>query len=229
MLHAVLLEFEGVLAETRDARRRALTRALADEGIVLTEAEHAECCAAMPVRSAVRAALALRGIHGDETRADLLTLRSERHFAALVETGLSLADGAVAFIESMHGQVRLGIVSRASRREIEPTLSLAGIDHSFEFIIADDDAFLPKPASVSYLAAIERLARRRAVAHTNVVALEDGPAGIRAAKGAGIRCAVVGSVPAHLAMNADALLPALVGQSAASIDALTSGARAAER
>jgi len=229
MLHAVLLEFEGVLAETRDVRRRALTAALAEEGIVLTDAEYTEWCVAVPVRAAARAALHLRGMEGDETHADLVTLKAERHFAAYVETGLSLVDGAVTLVESMHGQTRLGIVSRASRRDIEPTLALAGIDHSFEFIIADDDAFLPKPASVSYLGALERFARRRAVVPANVVALEDGPPGIRAAKGAGIRCAVVGTVPAHVAMDADALLPTLVGQTAASIDQLTSGRRAAER
>ena len=60
-------------------------------------------------------------------------------------------------------------------------------------------------------------------------ALEDGRAGIRAAKRAGLRCAVVGPIPAHLAMDADALLPTLVGQTAASIDALTSGERTADR
>ena len=229
MLHAVLLEFEGVLAETYAARQRALTTALADEGLLLTESQYAERCAAMPVRAAARAALALHGIHGDETHVDLLTWRAERHFAGLVETGVSLAAGVTTLIGSMHGQTRLGIVSRASRREIEPALSLAGIEHAFEFIISDDDAFLPKPASVSYLGALDRLARRRAVVAAHVVALEDGATGIRAAKGAGVRCAVVGSVPAHLAMDADALLPTLVGQSAASIDALTAGAKAAER
>jgi HAD superfamily hydrolase (TIGR01509 family) len=229
MLQAVLLEFEGVIADTRDARRSALTASLADEGIVLTDAEYAEHCLSMPVRAAARAALALRGIRGDETRVDLATLRAERRFADVVETGVSLIDGAVALIGSLHGHTRLGIVTRASRKEIEPALALAGVDHAFEFVIADDDPFLPKPSPAGYEGALDRLARRRPVTPRNVVALEDGRTGIRAAKGAGIRCAAVGLVPPHLAMDADALLPTLVGQTAASIDALTAGARTAER
>jgi beta-phosphoglucomutase len=229
MMHAVLLEFEGVIADTREVRQSALAASLADEGIVLTESEYAEHCLAMPVRASVRAALLLRGIRGDETRVDLATVRAERRFAELVETGVSLVEGAGKLIETLHGHTRLGIVSRASRREIEPLFSLAGLDHSFEFVIADDDPFLPKPSAASYEAAIERLARRRAVSARNVVALEDGRTGIRAAKAAGLRCAAVGPMPAHLAMDADALLPTLVGQTAASIDALTSGERTAER
>lgn len=229
MIQAVLVEFEGVIADTRDARRAALTASLADEGFAIADTEYAECCAAMPVRAAVRAALALRGVHNDETRVELATLRAERRFAELVETGVSLVEGAIPLIESLHGHTRLGIVSRASRREIEPLLSLAGIDQSFEFVIADDDPYPPKPSSASYAGALERLGRRRAVKARNVVALEDGPTGIHAAKGAGVRCAAVGQVPAHLAMDADALLPVLLGQSAASIDALTAGARTAER
>jgi len=64
---------------------------------------------------------------------------------------------------------------------------------------------------------------------THVVALEDGAAGIRSAKSAGLRCAVVGSLPVHLAVDADALIPSLIGQRAATIDALTRGEHGAER
>ena len=229
MLHAVLLEFEGVIADTRDARKSALIASLADEGIVLTDWEYAEHCLSLPVRGAARAALALRGIRDDETRVDLATLRAERQFTELVETGLSLVPGAAALVESLHGHARLGLVSRATRREIEPLLSLAGVGDAFEFVIADDDPFTPKPSPASYAGALERLTRRGTVVSRNVVALEDGRAGIRAAKAAGLRCAAVGPVAAHLAMDADALLPTLVGQTAASIDALTSGEQTAER
>jgi HAD superfamily hydrolase (TIGR01509 family) len=229
MLQAVLVELEGVIADTRSARRSALNEALVAEDISLGDAEYEETCDAMPVRSAVRAALALRGIRDDETRVDLATLRAERRFASDIESGVSLIPGAVSLIESLQGLTRLGIVSRARRREIEPVLLLAGIDHSFEFIIADDDAFPPKPASACYVGALERLRRRRSVDPKHVVALEDGASGIRAAKGAGLRCGGVGQIPAHLAMDADALLPTLVGQTAASIDLLTSGARKIER
>jgi beta-phosphoglucomutase-like phosphatase (HAD superfamily) len=61
------------------------------------------------------------------------------------------------------------------------------------------------------------------------VALEDGAAGIRAAKAAGLRCAVVGALPMHLALDADALIPSLVGLAVRSLDLVTHGAHGAER
>jgi HAD superfamily hydrolase (TIGR01509 family) len=229
MVSAVLLEFEGVIAETRDARRRALLDSIMEDGIALTDAEYLEHCAGVPPRSAVRAAFTLRGA-GDETTVELAALRAERRFASVMETGLSLAAGARDFVTALHGHVRLGIVSRAARGDIDPVLALAGLDHAFEFVIADDDAYMPKPSPAPYLGALDRLSRRRAVTGETVVALEDGPAGIRSAKGAGLRCAAIGALPVHLAVDADALLPTLAGQTAASIDALTSSrARTAER
>jgi HAD superfamily hydrolase (TIGR01509 family) len=183
----------------------------------------------LPVRGSVHAAFALRNLARDEVAIELLALHAERRFASVVETGLSLADGAAELIESLQGHVPLGIVSRASRTEIDSTLALAQLDHAFEFIIANDDAFTPKPSAAPYVGALNRLARRRAVTPRNVVALEDGPVGIHAAKAAGLRCAVVGSLPVHLALEADALIPSLVGQRAATIDALTRGKHGAER
>jgi beta-phosphoglucomutase-like phosphatase (HAD superfamily) len=229
MIDAVLFEFEGVIADTSATRRRTLLEILREDGIALSESEYIEHCAGVPVRASVRAALALRNFPRDETSIELVAMRTERRFADLVGTGLSLVRGAVELIESLQGQTRLGIVSRALRADIDATLALAQLDHAFEFIIADNDPFEPKPSPAPYLGAVDRLTRRRAVNTTHVVALEDGVAGVRSAKAAGLRCAVVGSLPIHLAVNADALLPSLIGQRAATIDALTRGEHGAER
>ena len=229
MLQAVLFEFDGVLADTRDARRRALIEALSDDGTTVSESEYDDRCASLPVRSAVRAAFELRAIPGDDTLIELTAARAERRFASLMESGVSLMPGARALIETMQGQTRLGIVSRAARRDIEHTLAMAQLDYAFEFVLSDDDPYPPKPSAKPYFGALDRLARRRSVDAKHVVALEDGLAGIRSAKAAGIRCAVVGALPAHLAMNADAIIPSLIGQTTASIDALTLGKRPAER
>jgi len=229
MIAAVLFEFEGVIADTSATRRRALLDTLREDGVALSEAEYIEHCAGLPVRASVRAALALRSFARDETLIELVAMRTERRFANLVDTGLSLVDGAGELIESLQGQTRLGIVSRASRADIDATLALGQLDHAFEFIIAGDDACEPKPSPAPYLGALDRLTRRRTVNRQHVVALEDGTAGIRSAKSAGLRCAVVGPLPVHRAMDADALIPSLIGQRAGTIDALTRGERGAER
>ena len=229
MVDAVLVEFDGVLADTRTARRAALLDTLEEDGITISESEYRDRCSAMPVRAAVRAAYSARHISVDDTVVDLAAVRAEKRFSTAVQSGLSLTTGARAFIEAAQSQTRLGIVSRATRTDIEATLALAQLEHAFEFVIADDDPFAQKPSPASYQGAIERLKRRRAVNARNVIALEDGSAGIHAAKGAGLRCAAVGALPVHVAVDADGTIPSLIGQTVASLDAVTLSTWAAER
>ena len=229
MVDAVLVEFDGVLADTRAARRAALLDTLAEDGITISESEYRDRCAAMPVRAAVLAAYAARHVSADDTVTDLAAVRAEQRFASAVQSGLSLTAGARAFIEAAQTQTRLAIVSRAARTDIDVTLSLAQLEHAFEFIIADDDAFAPKPSPASYEGAVERLKRRRSVNARNVIALEDGASGIHAAKAAGLRCAVVGTLPVHVAVDADGMIPSLIGQTVASLDSVTLRTWAAER
>ena len=229
MVDAVLVEFDGVLADTRVARRAALLDTLAEDGITISESEYRDRCAAMPVRAAVRAAYSVRHVTADDTAIELAAVRAEQRFSSAVQSGLSLTTGARAFIEAAQTQTRLGLVSRAARSDIEATLALAQLEHAFEFVIADDDAFAAKPSPASYEGAVERLKRRRAVNARNVIALEDGSTGIHAAKGAGLRCAVVGALPVHVAVDADGMIPSLIGQTVASLDTVTLGQRAAER
>ena len=146
-------------------------------------------------------------------------MRAERRFADLRRKRACRSSTARASsIESLHGQTRLGIVSRASRAEIDATLALAQLDHAFEFIIADDDAVRSRSHRRHRTSARSNAWRDDAtVIRGNVVALEDGAAGIRSAKAAGLRCAVVGSLPVHLAVERRCAHP-VAGRTDARID-----------
>jgi HAD superfamily hydrolase (TIGR01509 family) len=220
MLDVVLCEFEGVLADTSALRRRALQRSFADESLALADAEYDAHCAGLPLEGAIRAGLRAAGIERDDTGVEVLRLRAERHFAELAGKGVSLATGAREFLDRAQGATRLALVTRASRREVEFVLGLAGLDGAFECIVAAEDVLAPKPAPEGYRRALERLARRRPLARERAVALEDGPAGVRAARGAGVRCIVVGTLPAHIQVEADAALPSVAGHSPSTLDAL---------
>ena len=63
--------------------------------------------------------------------------------------------------------------------------------------------------------------RQRPLSPKAVIALEDGTAGIRAARAAGVRCIAVGPIPAHIAIEADAYVTSLAGQTARSLDLLS--------
>ena len=180
MLTAVLLELEGVLVETAEARAAALAQALADEG----------------VRDAARLAAL------DETGRDLVTLRARRHFAARVAGGVALVPGAPAALERLAARVPVGVVTRATRREADLLLGGTPLRDLVAFVITADDA-PAKPSPAAYTLARHRLqARLGGRAADGVVALEDSGPGIDAAAAAGLAVVAVGTVPAHEALRA---------------------------
>ena len=221
MFDVVLFELEGVLAETRALRCEALVRSLADDGVVISSEEYSAVCAGFPVRQGALTALAVRSLSRDDTAIDLITHRAERYFAERAGQGLSLAPGVREFIEGAQGQARLGIVTRASRREVDLLLAMAALEAAFDVIITADDVTSPKPAPEAYERAIERLTRRGfAVRPASALALEDGPLGIMAAHAVRVRCIAVGEIAAYHAVQADAYVPSLAGHTLESLSAL---------
>ncbi len=217
----VLMEFDGVLAETAGARRDALRTVLAEDALDLTVEAYQECCAGLSTVDAVRAALSRLDATIDDTGLELLALRVDRAFSVHVGKGLVLVDGVPEAIERLSARARLGIVTRAARRDVELVLSMAQLEHAFACVIGADDAYPAKPDPSPYRAALRRIERARPLAPDGiVVALEDGLPGIRAARAAGLRCIAVGDLPAHVAMEADAVVSAVTGLDGAAVGRL---------
>src|SRR6478672_1424968 len=116
MPDAVLLEWEGVLADTGSARRDALLRALADEGVPWTATAYDACCGGLDVRAASARALASEG-RDDATLADIVTLRASRAFIEWLARGFVLMPHVRELIEAIGHRTRLAIVTRAGRAE----------------------------------------------------------------------------------------------------------------
>lgn len=221
VLEAVFIEFEGVLADTAVARRDALAYVLSEDGLQLSDDDYRDACAGRPIGDAVRAAIARCGVTLDETALELLALRAERAFSSYLGKGIMLVDGAREAIERLASRVRLGIVTRAGRRDVEFVLNLARMEDFFSCVVGVEDAFPPKPDAAAYHAAMRRLARRRPIGDDGVVvALEDSLDGIHGAMSAGLRTVAVGDLPAHVAMEADALIPAITGLDAQAVERL---------
>ncbi|MDF1504477.1 HAD-IA family hydrolase, partial [Roseisolibacter sp. H3M3-2] len=101
--------------------------------------------------------------------------------------GVSLAPGVRATLGALGGTLRLGLVTRARRREVDGVLALAGLEAHFACVVTADDVRVPKPAPDGYRAALARLAARGGVDPARTVAFEDAAAGVAAARGAGLR------------------------------------------
>lgn len=220
MIDVVMCELEGVLIDSSVQRRRALQHSLAEEGLTLSDAEYAEHCAGRSTDAAVENALRVSGSDADGALAALLALRANHHFASSAASGVLLALGAVDFLERARSATRVAVVTRATRREAELLLSVAGLDAVFDCLICAEDAPAPKPAAAPYEAALARLGRRNAVDRRRAIALEDGLDGIRSAAAAAVRCIVVGTPSARERAAADGAIASIAGETPSSLDAL---------
>jgi beta-phosphoglucomutase-like phosphatase (HAD superfamily) len=186
MLDAVLLEWEGVIADTATARREAFLRALADEGAPL------------------------EAVRSDPVLADLVALRATRVFAERLGKGCVLLPGAREFIERVQLGSRVAIVTSATRSETEFVLRLAGLDGAVATIVSADDALDPPPSTAMIERAIAQLARLRPLKRERVVAIAPTSSALRAARAAGVRTIAVGT-PAHVAVDADGAVAGVDG------------------
>ena len=220
---AILIELEGVLVETHALRRDALVRALDEMGAALSPVDFDDHCHGLPVRAAITAAITVRALEPtlDATDTDLAAVRAEANFMRAVGTGLTLVDGAREAMVALRAGAALAIVTRASRRETDAMLAMSGMEFEFDCVICSDDVpGAEKPEPLAHQSALARLSRRRAMRARDAIALEDGRAGIVAARRAGVPFVAVGNMPAFRALDADGYLPTLRGVTLESLDAL---------
>jgi HAD superfamily hydrolase (TIGR01509 family) len=220
MVDVALVELEGVVFETRAVRVAALRDAFVTQGIACSFDD--DVVAGLAPRAATAAALAAANVLADEVLLDLVALTAERAFSSrLALGGARLAPGGRGFLEHAANSARVGIVTRTARADVDALIRLSGLDVPFAVVVCGDDVLDPKPAVEGYRIALDRLSRLRLVNPGNVIALEDAGDGIRAAHAAKVRCVAVGDVPPHVAIEADAFVATLEGQTLSSLDVLS--------
>lgn len=217
MADGVLLDWEGLLADTGQARRDSMRTALAAEGVAFDDADYDDRCVGRSVRSAAANALGSRA--ADATLLELVALRAEREFSARIAQGFALEREGARFVDRAQLRAPVVIVTAAGRSETDAALRLAGLHDSCAAVVTADDVGGDAPSRDLFEAALTHLARRRAVRRDRIIALATTGPALRAARDAGMRTIAVGA-PAHVALEADAALPFLAGATVDDLDVL---------
>lgn len=218
MIDAVLLDWEGTLADTAVLRRDALLRALAEEGMPVDPIAYHTLCDGRAVRDAAANMLAHSG-RRDPTITELVALRANRAFSERIGTGFILLHGAREFVERIQLGTRVAIVTSASRAETDFMLRLAGLENAVATIVTADDGGAPLPAPDLYQRALAQLRRSRPVSAARVIAMASSTAALRAARAAGTRTVAV-RAPAHIGVEADAAVDGVHGLSLSELSRL---------
>ena len=129
----------------------------------------------------------------------------EEHYRRLVrQHGVAATPGAEDWVRRLHGDRWLqAIASSAPRLNIETVLEVLGLGNFFDAIVSAENVVNGKPDPEVFLTAAKRLRCPPA----QCIVVEDAPAGVEAAKRAGMRCIAIGS-PVKL-KAADLVVPDL--------------------
>jgi HAD superfamily hydrolase (TIGR01509 family) len=191
VIEAVLFDFNGVLVDDEAQHCRALQRVLADEGIPLSQDAYYAQYLGLDDRTGLVEAFRRAQRTLTTELLDHLVVKKSTLYLSLVATALRIVPGAPEFVRDAGQRFRLGLVSGALRREIDPVLGKTGLAEAFEVIVAADDVRRCKPDPAPYLAAHTAFSRRRSLPVHSCVVIEDSLPGLEAARAAGMPCVML--------------------------------------
>ncbi len=182
-MFTILWDNDGVLVDTEGLYFRATQTALQTVGIDLT-AEQFKEISLRRGESTFRLA-AEAGIDADE----IVRLRAERDriYTDLLAADSCVIDGAEEVLRSLHGQVRMGVVTSTRRKHFDIAHAKSGLTKYLDFIIAHEDYRHTKPHPEPYLTALARHGLRP----EECIVVEDSERGLAAATAAGLKCIMV--------------------------------------
>jgi beta-phosphoglucomutase len=184
-LKAILLDFDGVIADTENHHIAAWQRTLSALGWQVSD-EVAARSAEIDDREFLADLFAEREIVSHKI--EEWVLRKQVLTVQMLKDSPRLYPGAVELIRLLRGKAKLAVVSGTWRENIQAVLGAAGLDDCFETIVGKEDVTSAKPAADPYLLALKKLR----VTARSAVAIEDSPAGLASARAAGIRVIAVG-------------------------------------
>ena len=212
-VEAVIFDFDGVIVDTEPLHYAAFQRLLEPQGLGFSWEAYVETYMGFDDRDAFIEAYQVHGARLSASELQELIDKKAQLFQEIIRDGISAYAGVVDLIRIIHaGHTPLAICSGALRSDIAPILETLDIADCFDIIVTAEDVAKSKPDPECYRVAHARLNQCRLLnlPPEQVLAIEDTPAGIAAAKGAGLRViAVTNSYPAPQLTQADLIVETL--------------------
>jgi beta-phosphoglucomutase-like phosphatase (HAD superfamily) len=196
MLHAIVFDFDGVLADSEPLHYEAFRIVLAAHGVALTRADYDARYLGYDDAGAFRAVLADAGRPPDDAALAALVGEKLEVFARLVGGRHVLFPAAEACVRRLGAHVPLAIASGALSQDIDLILAGSGLREAFQVIVGAEQTPRSKPHPDPYALAVRLLQARGAVpaaasAAAGCVAIEDSRWGLESARAAGLACVAV--------------------------------------
>ena len=185
---AVIFDNDGLLLDTESVWTRAERDLFERRGTDFTPADKREL---VGTSAAVAGAVLERRLD-EPGQAGALIEELNALVVAELERGVEAMIGARELLHALRGRgTPLGLVSNSPLVFVERSLQLAGFEDHFDVVLSAHEVPAPKPAPDPYLEACHRLGVQPG---PDVVALEDSPTGVAAARAAGLTVIGVPSI-----------------------------------
>lgn len=212
-LEAIILDFDGVVANSERLHMRAFQETLAGTAVTLTDEAYYARYLGFDDYGVFRQVAIDQGRPFDEATVERLVGAKGKRYESLAAAGEILYPGVAAFVREAAALVPLAIASGAMTHEIDEVLERAGLRGCFVTVVGADQTAASKPAPDPYLEALARLVRAsgRELSPRRTVAVEDSRWGLESARAAGLRTvAVTNTYPADaLTAHAELIVPGL--------------------
>lgn len=173
-----LFDLDGTLVDSSPVHERAYRDILGREHPGLLAGFDYRAIAGLTTLAAFRSL----GLDEDQSQ-QLTRLKQSAYRQAVESDAVRAMPGAAELLARLKAQGRaIGVVTSASRISASATLEATGLAQHVTALVTADDVSAAKPAPEPYLAALSKL--KTDAAHA--VAVEDAPAGIAAARAAGL-------------------------------------------
>ena len=193
-VHAVIFDFDGIIADTEPLHFEGLRRTLADIGITLTETDYYTHYLGFDDRKCILEALRVNRRPTTGPLVQGLMHKKAMAYLASIKDHLIIFPGVREFVEEAATIYPIAIASGALRPEIELILEHAGIRKAFCHITSAEDVFKSKPDPQPFLHALAGLNQHSStstMSPDSCLVIEDSLPGIRAAKSAGMKVLAV--------------------------------------
>jgi beta-phosphoglucomutase len=224
-LHAIILDFDGVIANSEPLHLRAFQATLADRGVSLSPEQYYALYLGYDDLGLFQALAKDRGIGWGEPQLVSLVAEKGVHLDALLKDRSVLFPGAADFIRRSAAEVPVAIASGALKHEIVEIIEAAELTRCITLVVAAGDTPESKPSPAPYRLAFEGLRERTGLDldRRRSVAVEDSRWGLASATGAGLRCVgVTSSYPAAELPGAELIVGGLADLTLDMLDRLCS-------
>ncbi len=213
MLAGVIFDFDGIIVDTEPLHYRAFQEILIPMGLGYSWEDYMRSYIGYDDRDVFRNTFLAAGRTLDDGELEALIEAKGAAFQRIIAIGVKPYPGVVELVRAIAGNLPLGLCSGALPSDIEPILGHLGIAGSFDVIITAADVRASKPDPESYALSVSRLISvhpEKVIEAGNCLAIEDTPAGIASAKGAGLKVlAVTNSYPEEELTGADRIVASL--------------------